>query len=165
VGGGMTENAAWPSQAYLDALRPDAGSAVTAAILTSYSADLPSTVAALLALAGRDNDEGSGDKADLAEAVEELRGKVRILIQCGRLARPKRMPPIAAVLDQFIREINLDERQHSWHPKLALVRFANGDWRLWLGSRNLSAAINRDFSVLLTRACLHTVSGAGFPLI
>ncbi len=152
----MSERSAWPSQAYLDALRLDPGSLVTGAILTSYSADLPSIVAALLALTGRDNDAGSGDKTDLAEAVEQLRGKVRILIQRGRLARPKRVPPIAAVLDQFIREIDFDEREHSWHPKVALVRLANGkappDWRVWFGSRNLTAAINRDFGVLLTSA-------------
>ena len=113
-----------------------------------------SIIAALLALAGRDNDAGSGDKTDLAEAVEQLRGKVRILIQRRRLARLKRMPPIAAILDQFIREIDFDERKHSWHPKGALVRFANGEasphWRVWLGSRNLTAAINRDFGILLT---------------
>lgn len=146
----MNQKVSWPSQSYLDALRPDPENPVTGAILTSYSADLPSIVAALLALAGRDNDQGSGGKQDLAEAVEALRGKVRMLIQTGRLARPKRMPPIAAVLDQFIREINLDERRHSWHPKIALVRFSNGDWRLWLGSRNLTAALNRDFGLLLT---------------
>jgi hypothetical protein len=152
----MSEAPAWPSQAYLDALRPGAGSAVTGAILTSYSADLPSIVAALLALAGRDNDAGGGNKTDLAEAVEQLRGKVRILIQRGRLSRPKRMPPIGGILDQFIREINFDERERSWHPKIALVRLANGEalpaWRVWLGSRNLTAAINRDFGILLTSA-------------
>jgi hypothetical protein len=156
VGGGMSELSAWPSQAYLDALRPDGGGAVSHAILTSYSADLPSIVAALLALAGRDNDAGGGNKTDLAEAVEQLRGKVRFLIQRGRLARPKRMPPIAAILDQFIREIDFDEREHSWHPKVALVRLANGQeppaWRVWLGSRNLTAAINRDFGILLSSA-------------
>ena len=150
----MSEPSAWPSQAYLDALRPSAGTAVKSAILTSYSADLQSIVAALLALAGRDNDAGSGNKTDLAEAVEQLRGKVRILIQRGRLARPKRVPPIAAILDQFIREVDFDEREHSWHPKVALVCLANGEaspvWRMWLGSRNLTTAINRDFGVLLT---------------
>ncbi|MBP2428852.1 phospholipase D family protein [Bradyrhizobium elkanii] len=151
----MTERPAWPSQAYLDALRPGEGSEVTGAILTSYSADLPSIVAALLALSGSDNDAGSGSKTDLAEAVEQLRGKVRILIQRGRLARLKRMPPIAAILDQFIREIDFDERQQSWHPKIALVRLTNGEmqnWRMWFGSRNLTRAINRDFGVLLTSA-------------
>jgi len=144
----------WPNQAYLDALRPAPGSVVTGAILASYSADLVSVVAALLALAGLDNDEGSGGKADLAEAVELLRGKVRILIQRGRLARPKRVPGLAGILDQFIREIDFDEDERSWHPKIALVRFSNSavndQWRLWLGSRNLTAAINREFGLLLT---------------
>lgn len=145
---------AWPSQAYLDALRPAPGSAVTGAILASYSADLVSIVAALLALAGRDNEEGGGGKADLAEAVELLRGKVSILIQRGRLARPTRIPGLAGILDQFIREIDFDENERSWHPKFALVRSSNGDpgdqWKLWLGSRNLTAAVNREFGLLLT---------------
>ncbi|MGE0769882.1 MAG: phospholipase D family protein [Hyphomicrobiaceae bacterium] len=145
---------AWSSQAYLDALRPVPGSVVTGAILASYSADLVSIVAALLALAGRDNEEGSGGKADLAEAVELLRGKVRILIQRGRLARPKRIPGLAGILDQFICQIDFDENERSWHPKLALVRLSNGapgdQWRLWLGSRNLTGAVNRDFGLLLT---------------
>lgn len=147
---------AWSNQAYLDALRPAPGGAVTGAILASYSADLASVVAALLALAGRDNDDGSGGKADLAEAVELLRGKVRILIQRGRLVRPKRIPGIAGVLDQFIREIDFDEEERSWHPKLALVRASNGDagdqWRLWLGSRNLTSAMNREFGMLLANS-------------
>jgi hypothetical protein len=56
----------WQSQAYLDALRPDPGSEVRGAILTSYSADIASIAAALLALAGRDDDKGSGAKSDLA---------------------------------------------------------------------------------------------------
>ena len=117
----MSETSQWRSQPYLDALHPAPGCAVTGAILTSYSADLASIVAALLALVGRDNEDGSGGKADLVEAVELLRGKVRILIQRGRLARPKRIPPIAGILDQFIHEIDFDEREHSWHPKVSLV--------------------------------------------
>lgn len=152
MGRGMS--AAWQNQAYLDALRPSPGGAVTGAILASYSADLISIVAALLALAGRDNEEGSGGKADLAEAIELLRGRVRILIQRGRLARPKRIPALAGILDQFIREIDFDENEQSWHPKAALVQFSNGtpgaQWRLWLGSRNLTAAVNHEFGLLLS---------------
>ena len=53
VGCRMRATSEWKSQPYLDALRPEPGSSVTGAILTSYSADLPSIVAALLALAGR----------------------------------------------------------------------------------------------------------------
>ena len=150
----MTETPEWKSQPYLDALRPEPGCTVTGAILASYSADLPSIVAALLALAGRDNEDGSGGKADFVEAVEVLRGKVRILLQRGRLARPKRIPVIAGILDQFIHEIDFDEREHSWHPKVSLVAFDTGapelEWRLWLWSRNLTSALNRDFGLLLT---------------
>jgi hypothetical protein len=152
----MSDAAPWPSQAYLDALRPEPGYELKGAILTSYSADLASIVAALLALAGRHQDDGSGRKTDLAEAVEQLGGKVKILIQRGGLARPKRIPAIAGILDQFIRQIDFDERKQSWHPKIALVQFANGDgqsdWRLWLGSRNLTASTNHDFGLLLTSA-------------
>jgi hypothetical protein len=144
----------WQSQAYLDALRPDPGSEVRGAILTSYSADIASIAAALLALAGRDDDKGSGAKSDLAEAIELLSGRVRILIQRGRLARPRRLPVIAGILDQFVRQVDFDEREQSWHPKTSLVEFGNGGaasaWRLWLGSRNLTAAVNRDFGLLLT---------------
>jgi len=65
----MSKSSAWQSQAYLDALRPSPGRDVRGAILTSYSADIASIVAALLALAARDNDGGSGCKTDLAEAI------------------------------------------------------------------------------------------------
>jgi hypothetical protein len=91
----MTDAAPWPSQAYLESLRPQPGYTLNGAILTSYSADLASIVAALLALAGFHRDDGGGRKTDLAEAVEQLHGKVKILIQRGGLARPKRIPTMA----------------------------------------------------------------------
>src|SRR3546814_3667308 len=82
------------------------------------------------------------------EAVERLKGKVRIVIQRGRLAKMRRTPRIAAVLDQFVREVDFDEAMHSWHPKVALVRLRSDEgetrWRLWLGSRNLTECVNRD---------------------
>lgn len=150
----MTDATLWPSQAYLEILRPEPGFTLNGAILASYSADLASIVASLLALAGFHRDDGGGRKTDLAEAVEQLHGKVKILIQRGGLARPKRIPTMAGILDQFIRQIDFDERKQSWHPKIALLQFTNGegqsDWRLWLGSRNLTASINHDFGLSLT---------------
>lgn len=153
----MTDPKPWASQAYLDALRPDPGWRVRTAILASYSADLGSIGAALLALAGRDDDRGSGSRTDMAEAVEQLRDKVRIVIQRGRLARLKRLPAIAGILDRFLAEVPFDETERSWHPKIALVRFEGPGkkgiaWRLWIGSRNLTAAENLDVGLLLTGA-------------
>lgn len=152
----MTEPKPWASQAYLDALRPDPGWTVRTAILASYSADLGSIGAALLALAGRDDDRGSGSRTDMAEAIEQLRDKVRIVIQRGRLARLKRLPAVAGILDRFLAEVPFDEMERSWHPKIALVRFDGPNrrtaWRLWIGSRNLTAAENLDVGLLLTGA-------------
>ena len=153
----------WPALSFLEGLRPGPDENVELALLASYSADLGSIGATLLALAGKDTDAGRGSPSDFADAVERLRGKVRIVIQRGRLAKMRRTPRIAAVLDQFVREVDFDEATHSWHPKAALVRTRSVDgeigWRLWIGSRNLTECVNRDIGLLL-------VSGAkgGAPI-
>jgi hypothetical protein len=143
----------WPALSFLEGLRPGPEESVELALLASYSADLGSIGAALLALVGKDSDAGRGSPSDFADAVERLRGKVRIVIQRGRLAKMRRTPRIAAVLDQFVREADFDEATHSWHPKAALVRTrgVNGEvgWRLWIGSRNLTECVNCDIGLLL----------------
>jgi hypothetical protein len=143
----------WPALSFLEGLRPRPDENVELALLASYSADLGSIGATLLALAGKDTDAGRGSPSDFADAVERLRGKVRIVIQRGRLAKMRRTPRIAAVLDQFVREVDFDEATHSWHPKAALVRMRRTDgevgWRLWIGSRNLTECVNRDIGLLL----------------
>jgi hypothetical protein len=152
----MSVPVGWRSHAYLDALRPQPGWSVRTAILASYSADLGSIGAALLALAGLDDERGSGSRAAIAEAIEELRNKVRILIQRGRLAKLKRLPAVAGILDQFVTEVAFNETERSWHPKLALVCFdhpeAAPSWHFWIGSRNLTAAENLDLGLLVTSA-------------
>jgi hypothetical protein len=143
----------WPALSFLEGLRPGLDENVELALLASYSADLGSIGATLLALAGKDTDAGRGSPSDFADAIERLRGKVRIVIQRGRLAKMRRTPRIAAVLDQFVREVGFDEASHSWHPKAALVRTlsVSGEigWRLWIGSRNLTECVNRDIGLLL----------------
>ncbi|WP_409191985.1 hypothetical protein [Bradyrhizobium sp. RDM4] len=146
----------WPALSFLEGLRPGPGENVELALLASYSADMGSIGATLLALAGKDTDAGRGSPSDFADAVERLRGKVRIVIQRGRLAKMRRTPRIAAVLDQFVREVDFDEATHSWHPKAALVQTRGVDgeigWRLWIGSRNLTECVNRDIGLLLISA-------------
>lgn len=143
----------WPALSFLEGLRPGPDENVELALLASYSADLGSIGATLLALAGKDTDAGRGSPSDFADAVERLRGRVRIIIQRGRLAKMRRTPRIAAVLDQFVREVDFDEATHSWHPKAALVRTRDAGgkagWRLWIGSRNLTENVNRDIGMLL----------------
>lgn len=146
----------WPALSFLEGLRPGPEETVELAFLAAYSADLGSIGAALLALAGKDNDAGRGSPSDFADAVEKLRGKARIVIQRGRLAKMRRTPKVAAVLDQFVREVDIDEATGSWHPKAALIKLRAGDgtatWRLWIGSRNLTECVNRDIGLLLVSA-------------
>lgn len=117
----------WPALSFLEGLRPGPEETVELAFLAAYSADLGSIGAALLALAGKDNDAGRGSPSDFADAVEKLRGKARIVIQRGRLAKMRRTPKVAAVLDQFVREVDLDEATGSWHPKAALIKLRAED--------------------------------------
>ena len=143
----------WPALSFLEGLRPRADESVELALLASYSADLGSIGATLLALVGKDTDAGRGSPAEFADAVERLRGKVRIIVQRGRVAKMHRTPRIASVLDQFVREVDFDEATHSWHPKAALIRTRRMDgevgWRLWIGSRNLTECSNLDIGLLL----------------
>jgi hypothetical protein len=148
----MSSDVSWPAVAFLDALRPAHGWTVETALLASYSADIVSLVAALLALAGRDDEAGDGNPADLADAVEQLRGKAFFVIQEGRLAAMRKRAAISVIVDQFVKSVKSNEETGSWHPKFALVRFLTPQgkaWRLWLGSRNLTVASNLDFGLTL----------------
>jgi hypothetical protein len=148
------KNSSWQSAPYLDALRPEPGWRVEHAVIATYSADLVAVVAAMLALAGLDDDRGSGSKVDFANAYERTRGRFRVLAQVGRVASPGSAASILAIIDQFIREISADEHVVSWHAKAALVKFSNpmskaSEWRLWLGSRNLTRDMSWDTGLIL----------------
>lgn len=144
---------AWPGQPYLDELRPERRETVRLALFATYSVDLSAIAAMLLALIGRNNEKGSGAAIDFAEAVDQLRDRVRIIIQRGRIARPSALPRIAGILDQFVIEQTHDERKRSWHPKIALVAYGSPKsptrWRLWIGSRNLTRSQNLEVGILL----------------
>lgn len=148
---------AWPAFSFTEVLRPSEGWKVEHAIITSYSADLVVVVTALLALTGCDLDHRrTGSRVELVKAIEALRGRVRILAQAGRVAVPSRPRPILKLLDKFLQVVTTNEKERSWHPKVALVRYQRiGDakdrqWRVWLGSRNLTRSSNWEAGLVLT---------------
>jgi hypothetical protein len=149
----MSDPQAWSGQPYLDEMRPGRLETVKLALFATYSVDLSAVAAVLLALIGRNNDKGSGTAVDFADAIDKLRDRVKIIIQRGRIARPIALPRIAGILDQFIVEQPYDERERSWHPKIALVAYTGpkGEtrWKLWIGSRNLTRSQDLDAGVLL----------------
>lgn len=158
----------WPAFSFTEAIRPEDGWRVDSAVLSTYSADLNVVATALLALSGVEVDgRRKGNRVELVKAIETLQGKVRVLAQAGRLVVPHRSRSILKTLDRFLRTMDFDERHGSWHPKAAFVRYRHmGDvmeqqqWRVWLGSRNLTQARNWEAGMLLTGR----LDGKGRPI-
>jgi hypothetical protein len=139
----------WPKFSFTELLKPPDGWRTDYAILSTYSADLVVIVTSLLALSGCDlESRRTGSRVELVRAIEALRGRVRILAQQGRVVIPAAPVPILKLLDKFLLTVVTDERESSFHPKAAFLRFQNLDdpsdrqWRIWLGSRNLTRALN-----------------------
>lgn len=154
-----------PWLSFLDALRPEPGWRTDVALMATYSADCTALVAAMLALAGRDDDRGSGSKVDVAEAFEQLKGRIHVLLQSGRLAVPRQRVPVLQLLDRILLPVEEDERKRSWHPKVALLRLSAEEgrgvqWRLWIGSRNLT----RDQSLDTGLLCVSSADKQGAPV-
>lgn len=151
------KNEAWPTFSFTESLSPPDGWRTDCAILSTYSADLVVVVNALLALTGCDLDNRRvGSRVELVKAIETLSGKVCVLTQSGRVAIPNTPRPILKLLDKFVKTVNADEKFSSWHPKAALVRYhsledpTDHQWRIWVGSRNLTRAINWETGLILT---------------
>lgn len=157
----------WTPQAYLDQLRPDRGWKVTLGLFATYSAEMFSIAATLLALTGRQNGRGSGASVHVIDAVEQLRNCVRIMAQAGRIAPPENLPKIAGIFDQFIVDVPFPEADHSWHPKIALVRYSSpvmaDRWRLWVGSRNLTGSRDLEAGLLLDGSPARRAGAAKLP--
>lgn len=164
----------WPRLALLDVLRPPQGWQATDVLLSTYSLDLAVLVSGLLALSGRDTAEGSGSKVALAHAIHHFRpdgpNRLAALVQGGRIATPRSSSMVLALLDRFVCEVKQNKRVDSWHAKAALVRFvpksavpdeSTTEWRMWIGSRNLTRDMSWDTGLVLcsTRDTVHRVEG------
>jgi len=150
------KNEAWPTFSFTELLSPPEGWRTDCAILSTYSADLVVIVTALLALTGCDLDSRrTGSRVELVKAIEALRGRVCVLAQTGRVAIPNTFRPILKLLDKFVKTVDADETVSSWHPKVSLVRYRNVadaadlQWRVWVGSRNLTRALNWEAGLVL----------------
>lgn len=146
----------WPRFSFTELLKPPDGWRTDHAILSTYSADLVVIVMSLLALSGCDlESRRTGSRVELVRAIEGLRDRVRILAQEGRVVIPATPVPILKLLDKFLLTVVTDERESSFHPKAALLRFHKLDdpedtqWRIWFGSRNLTRALNWEAGLVL----------------
>lgn len=153
----MAEVIDWPTHSLLAQFRPEPGWELDRACFAAYSADVRVVTAALLALSGSADEPELGSRVQLIQAIRRLRGRVAFVVQRGRIHWPRNLPKVAALLDRFLFEADFDERQRSWHPKFALMRWRRPNdgamsWRAWLGSRNLTRDLSRDAGLLLVEA-------------
>ncbi|MCC8950898.1 hypothetical protein H8A97_39025 [Bradyrhizobium sp. Arg62] len=150
-----------PQQSLLDWLRPDTGFQTDIALVSTYSASAGVLASLLLSLAGFEDDPSdSGSRATrvkFAKSILQLKDRVAITMQAGRLFWPRKSGKATALLDRFIKDMRYDERAKggkSWHPKCAIVRYSSAKssaakWRLWLGSRNLTRDTSWDLGLSL----------------
>ncbi len=133
----------------LDVLHPPSGYTTDAAWLAAYSVDLVAVVACLIALSGESSD-GDMPPTSVATAITRLTGRVRVVAQAGRVKVPSKGTKVLRMADRWIREVAVDGRTASWHPKAALVRQVSDTstrWVLWLGSRNLTRDVSWDLGL------------------
>lgn len=145
----MNTSEAWQKFSFCEFLQPADGWRAKDAVLSTYSFDLSVVALALLALSGCELDNTKrGSRVELVKALDALRGKVRVIAQQARGTIPNTQLYVLKLLDRFVKTVELDESEGSWHPKVALCRYARLDddsdqqWRLWVGSRNLVRAMN-----------------------
>jgi HKD family nuclease len=132
-------------------LRPNEGQTVSRAVVATYSLDLIALLGLVLALGGEADDEFEQSPLGLVQAFDSMKGRLQVFHQHGRIVAPRAHRSILPLLDTMTIAVHSDEREQSWHPKVALVRYegASVEWRFWIGSRNLTGSSDLDAGLLL----------------
>ncbi len=148
---------AGPPHSLFDGLRPRDDQTLSRCAAATYSLDLVALLGLVLVLGGDGGAEFNTGPLGLSDAFRKVRGRLVVLHQASRLNAPGAHRTVLPLLDTMVRAIPADETRGSWHPKIILARYdgrSGAEWRLWIGSRNLTGTQDLDAGVLL-------VSGAG----
>ncbi len=139
-----------------DALAPSADQEFEYGVVATYSLDLIALAGLTATLSGCSENLQKLSAVEIVRALDTLKGKLTVLCQRGRIAVPRGSPSIIAQFQQFIVEQDHDERSGSWHPKAVLTAYRakqqgnkHREWRLWIGSRNLSGAGDLEAGLVL----------------
>ena len=128
-----------------DMLRPPDGHELSWAIGTTFTLDLVAAMAAPMAFALFDWDEGEqGVVAPIAllEALRRYSDRLTVFVQAGQIAVPKPQQYLLAYLEDAIVESLAPTKGGLFHPKIWLLRFEAKDhsvrYRFGCLSRNLT---------------------------
>jgi hypothetical protein len=130
---------------YGQQLQPPEGYTLDSAIATTYTLDLDTLLTVPVALCFSDTLEGElqGEKLALLEAVGQLKGKLKVFYQAGKIKIPQAYNRLFVLLESWLQPVMPEGGENSsFHPKMWLLRFISPDqpvrYRLLVLSRNLT---------------------------
>lgn len=140
---------------YTEALAPPEGARFDFGVATTFSLDLGVLLGVPLHLAlasTEDSAELMRDPVILYETLQRVVGRLRIYTQVGRMHAPTGDHLLFGLLEQCVLEVAAP-RGGAFHPKIWVLRFADGDgtysYRLLVLSRNITADVSWDVALAL----------------
>jgi hypothetical protein len=130
-----------------DSLRPPQGYSLDYAIVTTYSLDLVSLMAAPIALARFDwegaEDGGNPDPLMVLESLRRCSDRLAVFCEPGRIAVPRDHHLLFAMLEPIVHEVRAPKPGKAFHPKVWVVRYSARReptrYRVLVLSRNLTS--------------------------
>jgi hypothetical protein len=137
-------------------LRPPEGYELDSAIAATYTLDLDALLSVPVALCFHDTLEGEiqGERLALLEAVGQLKGRLKVFYQAGKIKLPSSYNRLFALLEPWLQPVMPGNVAYSsFHPKFWLLRYTAPKspvrYRLIVLSRNLTFDRSWDLALSL----------------
>lgn len=155
-----------------EALRPENGYELDFALGTSYTLDLEAVMFLPVALFfGQDLQIEKSISNELLSALSQVPEKVQLFCQRGKIKSPKQYHNILEFWSESIAQIQMDDYNESFHPKIWLLRYVASDkkkpitYRFICTSRNLTKSADWDLAVSMNGVIGKTKRPENKPLL
>jgi hypothetical protein len=120
---------------------PEAGFRLERAVATTFTLDLTALLPVPLGLAGADLSSLT-DPLSILQAIRNYSDRIDVFCQAGHVSVPTPRNDLLEFLGGMVHQVKAPRPGHLFHPKLWVLRFADGEgeerFRLVCGSRNLT---------------------------
>lgn len=133
----------------LEQFRPPEGFKLDRAVGTTFSLDLLSLLMAPLAMVmfeHEDKNEALNDPTAILEALRLTTDKIAVFCQKGRIAVPQKENYLFSYLEPMIVEVELEDPDGVFHPKVWLLRYVGEKQRIFYRFLCLSRNLTFDHS-------------------
>ncbi|WP_027964547.1 phospholipase D family protein [Halalkalibacillus halophilus] len=141
---------------YSELLHPPEGYRVEFAVANTYSLDLETLIGFPIALnmSAEMNKTVLNDPLSIIEGIRQSSERLAVFCQGGQMLNSGRENrSIFGLLEDNVFEVNLEDQQKSFHPKIWLIKFVNeaneSRYRLIVLSRNMTFDRSWDMAVAL----------------